>query len=79
MSSGTDSPSSGRALVKLVPETQESHLHPAARGTASFVTQLIANVRGLPQARERRRADPADVIAAYRETIERIRELNVKS
>jgi hypothetical protein len=79
MSSGADSPSSGRALVKLVPDTQEPRPLHTVRGTASFVTQLIANVRGLPQARERRRADPADVIAAYRETIERIRELNVKS
>jgi hypothetical protein len=79
MPAGTDSPSSGRALVRLVSDTRDSQPHRVVRGAASFVTQLIANVRNLPQARERRRADPTEVIAAYRETVERIRELNVKS
>jgi hypothetical protein len=79
MTSATDSPSSGRALVRLVPDAHETHPHRAVRGASSFVAQLIANVSGLPQTRERRKADPADVIAAYRETVERIRALNVKS
>jgi hypothetical protein len=78
MPSGSDSPSSGRALVRVTSDEHEQHARPV-RGAASFVAQLIANVRNLPQAREKRRADPAEVIAAYRETIERIRELNVKS
>jgi hypothetical protein len=79
MTSGTDSPSSSRALVRLVTDANEAPSQHAARGASSFVAQLIANVRGLPQTRERRRADPAEVIAAYRDTIERIRQLNVKS
>jgi hypothetical protein len=79
MPSEIDSPSSGRALVRLVPDAHEAHPHRAVRGASSFVAQLIANVRGMPQTRERRRADPSEVIAAYRQTIERIRELNVKS
>jgi hypothetical protein len=79
MPSGTDSPSSSRALVRLVADAQESRPHRPVPGAASFVAQLIANVRNLPQARQRRRADPAEVIAAYRETVARIHALNVKS
>jgi hypothetical protein len=79
MPAGHDSPSSSRALVRLVYDRDEAQPRPAPRGAASFVAQLIANVRGAPQARERRRADPAEVIAAYRDTVERIRRLNVKS
>ena len=80
MPAATDSPSSSsRALVRLASDEYEPHPHHAVRNAASFVTQVIANVRGVPQTRERRRADPAEVIAAYRETIERIRALNVKS
>jgi hypothetical protein len=71
-----DSPSSGRALVAIEADRPETHPHRHLYNAAAFVAQLIANVRGLPQARERRRADPAEVIAAYRATIERIRELN---
>jgi hypothetical protein len=35
------------------------------RHTAGFLAQLIAADRNLPQARERRRAAPAEAIAAY--------------
>ncbi|MBN8964137.1 MAG: hypothetical protein J0H89_01900, partial [Rhizobiales bacterium] len=36
------------------------------RHSAPFLAQLIATGYGLPQTRERRRAEPAEVIAAYR-------------
>jgi hypothetical protein len=37
---------------------------------------MIASARRLPQARERRRADASEVIAAYQDTVQRIRNLN---
>ena len=65
----SDSPSSSRALVRLVPDTHESHPHRAIQRVSTFLTHLIATARHLPQTCERRRADPADVIAAYRATV----------
>ncbi len=59
----TDSPSSTRALVAVVPESHEPHVHAPIRRVAAFLTQVIANARQVPQTRARRRADPADVIA----------------
>jgi hypothetical protein len=38
---------------------------------APFLAQLIANASGCPQTRERRRAGPAEVIAAYRAAMAR--------
>lgn len=53
-----------RALVILEPaprqEPQSGHRQ------VQFLAQLIANRDQLPQTRERRRAEPAEVIAAYR-------------
>jgi hypothetical protein len=69
-------PSSSRALVLVDPVGNGSHACRPARNAATFVTHLIATARGLPQAREHRRADPQEVIAAYRATIARIRALN---
>jgi hypothetical protein len=43
---------------------------------SAFVAQLIASARRLPQARDRRRADPGEAIAAYQATVQRIRDLN---
>jgi hypothetical protein len=77
--STSDSPSPGRALVPLAMEPHETHPHRPIRRAASFVTQLIASAARLPQSRERRRAEPAEVIAAYRATVERIQKLNAKS
>jgi hypothetical protein len=71
-----DLPSSGRALVRLVADNTESHHHVQMPRPSAFVAQLIASARRLPQARERRRADPAEVIAAYQATVQRIRNLN---
>jgi hypothetical protein len=78
MLAGTHSPSSSRALVTTAAEAHEVHHRPVKR-VASFIAQLIANANRLPQARERRRADPAEVIAAYRATVERLQRLNEKS
>jgi hypothetical protein len=79
MQAATDSPSSSRALVTVTADTQEAHPHRPIQRVSSFITQLIATARQLPQTRERRRADPAEVIAAYRATVERIQKLNEKS
>jgi hypothetical protein len=40
---------------------------------------LIANASRVPQTREKRRAEPTEVIAAYRATVERLQKLNEKS
>ena len=78
MPEASDLPSSSRALVPLIrlkPESDVSNISPARRVT-SFLTQLIATSEKLPQTREKRRADPADVIAAYQATVSRLRQLN---
>jgi hypothetical protein len=78
MPEATDLPSSSRALVpliKLAPDGDGAHYRPTNR-IATFLTQLIATQQKLPQAREKRRAEPAEVIAAYQATIARIRQLN---
>jgi hypothetical protein len=75
----TDLPSSSRALVAFAPERHDTHPHRPIQRVASFITQLLANAGRLPQAREKRRADPAEVIAAYRATVERLQKLNEKS
>jgi hypothetical protein len=78
MQAGTDLPSSSRALI-LVGSAPEAHPLRPVRRVASFVTQLIANAARLPQTRDKRRAEPTEVIAAYRATIERLQKLNEKS
>jgi hypothetical protein len=79
MQSGSDSPSPSRALVTLAAEPHDTHPHRPIWRAACFVTQLIANAARLPQARERRRADATEVIAAYRATVERLQKLNEES
>jgi hypothetical protein len=79
MLAGTDLPSSSRALVTIAAETHDAHPHRPIQRVASFITQLIANAARVPQTREHRRADPAEVIAAYRATVERLQKLNEKS
>jgi hypothetical protein len=56
-----------RALVPVTPPrpAPESRVT-LARPSAPFLAQLIAANRKLPQARERRRAEPHEAIAAYR-------------
>jgi hypothetical protein len=73
---GNDSPSSSRALVISAGPEQSAKLHRPIQRAAAFVTHLIATARQVPQARARRRADPAEVIAAYRTTIARLQKPN---
>jgi hypothetical protein len=65
---GSEMPASeNRALVTLTPNADHSDGQPGYRNVA-FLAQLIATKDQHPQTRERRRADPADVLAAYRAT-----------
>jgi hypothetical protein len=78
MPEATDLPSSSRALVPLIrlaPHGEDEHRSPVRR-IATFLTHLIATEERLPQTREKRRADPAEVIAAYKATIDRLRQLD---
>jgi len=78
MPEASDLPSSSRALVPLIrlkPQREATQHAPVHRVT-SFLTQLIATSEKLPQTREKRRAEPADVIAAYQATVSRLRQLN---
>jgi hypothetical protein len=68
-----------RALVTLAPKPHDAHPHRSVQRAALFLTQLIASASRVPQARERRRADPSEVIAAYRATVERLQRLNEES
>jgi hypothetical protein len=79
MQAGTDLPSSSRALVSIEAETHEAQPHRTIQRISTFLTQLIATARQLPQTRERRRAEPDEVIAAYRATVERLQRLNEES
>lgn len=78
MPEASNLPSSSRALVPLIPLAPEYDAphHSPVRRVASFLTHLIATAEKVPQAREKRRAEPADVIAAYQATISRLRQLN---
>jgi len=66
-----DAKSAGKAQGKaLVPiravEAAANDLRSAGRrASATFLAQLIANDKQLPQTRERRRADPHEALAAY--------------
>jgi hypothetical protein len=66
-SGGETHRSESRALVTLAPSVDASEGHPGYRD-AAFLAQLIATKDQHPQTRERRRADPTDVLAAYRAT-----------
>ena len=79
MLAGTDLPSSSRALVLVGSTTTGTHPRRPVQRVASFVTQLIANASRVPQTRDKRRAEPTEVIAAYRATVERLQKLNEKS
>jgi hypothetical protein len=57
--------SESRALVTLTPNIDHSDAQPGYRDVA-FLAQLIATKDQHPQTRERRRAHPTEVLAAYR-------------
>ena len=59
---------SGRALIALQPIASGGDAGSRHRPQAGFLAQLIATDRKLPQTRERRRAEPAEAIAAYTAT-----------
>lgn len=63
---------SGRALVVLESTDCEAVPRRLVRRQAAFLAHLIAASRQVPQARERRRAEPADAIAAYRSSLGRL-------
>jgi hypothetical protein len=58
---------SSRALIALQP-IANADTGPRARPQAGFLAHLIATDGKLPQTRERRRAEPAEAIAAYTAT-----------
>ena len=77
MSEAIGLPSLSRELVCLAPASEPKPLCRTPRATA-FLAHLLAAARQVPQARERRRADASEVIAAYRASIARIKELNAQ-
>lgn len=80
MASGNHSPSSSRALVRLVSSQDSAETRGGERTRpANFLAHLIATAQRLPQTRERRRAEPSDVIAAYQAVVARIQKLDAAS
>jgi hypothetical protein len=71
MSAGQNLPSEGRALVPVAPQPSAAAPHATTGHASAFLAHLIATANRLPQARERRCAEPAEVIAAYRDAIAR--------
>jgi hypothetical protein len=71
MASGIDLPSFHRALTVVTSEPRYTPRYRPLPG-APFLAQLIANAGGFPQTRERRRAEPAEVVAAYRAAMARV-------
>ena len=71
MRAGQNLPSESRALVPVTASSSKPH-HLPTRRVAAFLAHLIATARQLPQTRERRCAEPAEAIAAYRDAIAKI-------
>jgi hypothetical protein len=55
-----------RALVVITPQRAEPVQPSPPRRPANFLAHLIATKKQVPQARSRRRAEPAEALAAYR-------------
>jgi hypothetical protein len=63
---GTGSAQVNRALVPVTPTVRDSTPPRAgSRPSADFIAHLIATSAQAPQTRARRRAEPAEAIAAY--------------
>lgn len=61
-----EAPAQGRALIALDAAAPAERLSTASRHPAApFLAQLIATHMQAPQTRARRRAEPAEAIAAY--------------
>jgi hypothetical protein len=55
------------ALVPITPRAPKSEaFRPGGRANADFIAHLIATAALAPQTRVRRRAEPAQAVAAYR-------------
>jgi hypothetical protein len=72
-------PSSSRELVRLAAQPHDDRAHRPIRHVSTFLAQLIATARNFPQASAKRRAGPAEAVAAYLATVERLQTLNGKS
>jgi hypothetical protein len=75
-STTNDSPCSSQALVVAASTAHDAAPHRPVQRATAFLAHLIATTRHAPQTRQRRRAEPAEVIAAYRATIARLQDLN---
>ena len=65
--SAVAAPIASTALVPIAPAApSERPLSASRRPVAAFVAQLIATRQRAPQTRARRRAHPAEAVAAYR-------------
>jgi hypothetical protein len=69
-------PSSQYALVAIAPSAGERLGRRPVRRAASFLAHLIATAGHQPQTRQHRRADAAEVIAAYQATIAKLQRLD---
>ncbi len=78
MSAGQNLPSASRALVPVGPSPGPAPSHAQTRRVAAFTAHLIATARHAPQTRERRCAEPAEAIAAYRDALAKTHPLRVQ-
>ena len=76
MLEGQNLPSSSRALVPLKLVASNPQPHRTTPRASAFLAHLIATAKDLPQTRERRRADVAEVISVYKAAVEKIRQRN---
>jgi hypothetical protein len=67
------------ALVPLAQELTWARKMALPRPDPSFVTQLIATAEHMPQTRNLRRAEPADVLSAYNAHQRPIRDAGVST
>jgi hypothetical protein len=71
------------ACVALVPMAEPvrrpGRLVRLSRPDPSFVTHLIATVEQVPQARQHRRAAPADALSAYRAHVAHVQETGFRT
>jgi hypothetical protein len=61
-----------RALTVVSASAQRDVPQPLPRGDAAFLAHLIATREQAPQTREKRRAEPAEALAAYRAVTEMV-------
>ena len=64
---GPERPASRQALVKATDDRHGDSRPASSRPSAMFLAHLIAVAQQAPQTRQRRRAEPDEAKAAYRE------------